>query len=234
MTEKEAAVVIGASGGLGQAFVQDLQGDGYDPVISLSRSAGDFDFNSEASIEQAALQTGEKLEGCVLRRLIVSTGILHGPGGQLPERDWRHLNQDQLSQYFAVNVIGPTLVAKHFQPLLPKSSPSTCAFLSARVGSISDNRAGGWYGYRASKAALNMMVKSLAVELKRKRPQAVCVALHPGTVDTNLSRPFQKNIRAEQLFSPQQSARFLLDVLQRLNAADSGKCFAWDGREVLP
>lgn len=179
MTEKGAAVVIGASGGLGQAFIHYLQEDGYSPVLPLSRSAGDFDLNSEASIEQAASLTEQKLKGHVLRRLIVSTGVLRGPGDQLPERDWRYLNQEQLSQYFAVNVIGPALVAKYFLPLLPKSSAAISAFLSARVGSISDNRTGGWYGYRASKAALNMMVKSLAVELKRKHPQALCVALHP-------------------------------------------------------
>lgn len=231
---KGAAIVIGGSGGLGQAFVRALGQNGYSPVIPLSRAQGDIDLLSETSIEGAAQRVVHLLDGKPLCRLIISTGILQGPDGQLPERDWRHLDQAQLSHYFAVNTIGPALIAKYFLPLMPKSEPSICAFLSARVGSVSDNKTGGWYGYRASKAALNMIVKSLAVELGRKHPQALCVALHPGTVDTGLSRPFQKNIKAEQLFTPQHSARLLLDVLDGLKPQDNGRCFTWDGQEIQP
>jgi NAD(P)-dependent dehydrogenase (short-subunit alcohol dehydrogenase family) len=108
------------------------------------------------------------------------------------------------------------------------------AVLSARVGSISDNRLGGWYGYRASKAALNMLIKTLAIEVRRTRPEAICAALHPGTVDTSLSKPFQKNVRQGQLFAADTAAEKLLEVINSLTPAQSGDCFAWDGKQVLP
>ena len=123
---------------------------------------------------------------------------------------------------------------KYFAPLLAKDRRTVVAALSARVGSISDNRSGGWYGYRASKAALNMIVKSAAIELRRSRPQAICVALHPGTVDTALSKPFQARVPAEKLFAAQYSADQLLAVLVDLGPGDSGAIFAWDGARIQP
>lgn len=235
-----AAIVIGASGGIGRAFMREFEAAGYEPVIGLARGLGDdpalihIDIEQEHSIAKAADLAKERLKsGPPLKRLIVATGAL-SIDGVGPEKDWRQLNAAQLQKYFALNTIGPALVAKQFLPLLPKSEPAICAFLSARVGSISDNHYGGWYGYRASKAALNMMVKTLAIELQRKRPKAVCVGLHPGTVDTALSKPFQKNIKAEQLFSANYSASVLMSVLDRLNEGASGKIFAWDGKEILP
>ena len=137
-----------------------------------------------------------------------------------------------LARSFQVNAIGPALVAKHFLPRLPKDRPARFAVLSARVGSIEDNRLGGWYGYRASKAALNMLVRSLAIELARTRPLAVCVALHPGTVDTALSRPFQRNVAAQKLFTPAYAAGRLLDVLDGLGPGDSGGFYAYDGTRI--
>jgi NAD(P)-dependent dehydrogenase (short-subunit alcohol dehydrogenase family) len=135
---------------------------------------------------------------------------------------------------FAVNAIGPALVAKHFVPLLPNEDRCVFAALSARVGSITDNRLGGWYGYRASKAALNMLIKTLAIELARTRPEAICVALHPGTVDTGLSKPFQKGVASDRLFSTDSTAAQLLEVIERLEPDQSGRCFAWDGAEIAP
>jgi NAD(P)-dependent dehydrogenase (short-subunit alcohol dehydrogenase family) len=151
-----------------------------------------------------------------------------------PERASRELDQGKLLRQFAVNAVGPALVAKHFVPLLPRQGRSVFAALSARVGSIGDNRLGGWYGYRASKSALNMLIRTLSIELGRTHPEAICVALHPGTVDTDLSKPFQKNVAADQLFSPEQSAAHLLTVIDQLTPMHSGRCFAWDGTEICP
>ncbi|MEO6361030.1 MAG: SDR family NAD(P)-dependent oxidoreductase, partial [Sphingomicrobium sp.] len=151
-----------------------------------------------------------------------------------PEKTYRDLSQSALMRYFAVNAVGPALIAKHFLPLLPKDEPSVFAALSARVGSITDNRLGGWYGYRSSKAALNMLIKTLAIELARTRPLAICVGLHPGTVDTKLSKPFQKNVGPDRLFSTARAACQLIDVLDHLTPAQSGNCFAWDGKQIAP
>jgi len=215
------AVVIGASGGIGAAFVAALTAAGAE-VHALARA--DLDLEDEASIAAAAARIGGPLD-----LVIVATGLLHG-GGVAPEKAMRDLSAATLARYFAVNATGPALVAKHFLPLLAKDRPATFAALSARVGSITDNRLGGWYGYRASKAALNMLIRTLAIELARTRPQAICVGLHPGTVDTGLSAPFQRGV--PDLFTPERSATAMLDVLARLSPADSGGCFAWDGRRI--
>ena len=138
----------------------------------------------------------------------------------------------RLARIFAVNTIGPALVLKHFAPLLPRTGRSVIALLSARVGSISDNRLGGWYGYRASKAALNQLVRTASIEVARSRRDAVIVGLHPGTVETPLSAPFRGNVSPGKLFTPRVSAAHLLTAIEGLTPADSGKCFAWDGSEV--
>jgi NAD(P)-dependent dehydrogenase (short-subunit alcohol dehydrogenase family) len=137
-----------------------------------------------------------------------------------------------LAEVFAVNTIGPALIAKHTLPLLPRDRRAVFAAISARVGSISDNRLGGWYGYRAAKAALNQVLKTAAIELAAKAPQAVCIGLHPGTVATDLSKPFRGNVSAEKLFTPEQSAGHLLDVIARVTPADSGGVFDWKGDRV--
>ncbi len=156
-------------------------------------------------------------------RLIVdSTGILHGEGLQ-PEKSWREFDAQKLADAFAVNAIGPALLMKHFLPLLPPEGKCMFATLSARVGSIGDNRLGGWYGYRASKAALNQFVRTAAVELRRRRREAVCVALHPGTVDTRLSSPFGKS--GLEVQSPEDAAQRVLAVIDRLGPSESGGFF---------
>ena len=153
--------------------------------------------------------------------------------GLPPDIRWSH-SADAFGLLFAVNTIGPALAAKHFLPKLKRGERAIFAALSARVGSISDNRLGGWYAYRASKAALNMIVRTAAIETARRAPQAIIVGLHPGTVDSRLSKPFQGNASARTIFEPASAASQLLGVLEGLRPEDSGKCFAYDGQEVLP
>ena len=211
----------------------------YERVHALSRRpvasadprivAGTIDITEEASIAAAVAMIAPG----TLALTLVASGLLHDPTMQ-PEKSLRAVDPDKLARSFAVNAIGPALVAKHVAALLPRTERSVFAALSARVGSIGDNRLGGWYAYRASKAALNMLVKTTAVEWARHRPQAICVGLHPGTVDSGLSRPFQGNVSAEALFSPTDAAANLLAVLDALTAAQSGGCYAWDGTQVPP
>lgn len=227
------AIVIGSSGGIGAAIERALTESGA-YVVGLSRSQSEgaqpFDLTSEASIATAAAGLREQAPFCAI---YVCTGSLHHAESK-PEKALRDIDQVDMMRSFAVNAVGSALVAKHFTPLLPKEGRCVFAALSARVGSISDNRLGGWYSYRASKAALNMIVKTLAIELARTRPEAICVTLHPGTVDTNLSKPFQKNVDPAKLFSTDQSAANLLRVVSRLSPDQSGRCFAWDGCEIVP
>ena len=221
------AVVVGASGGIGSALAGQLEDQGTQ-VHRLSR--GVLDLTDEVSIQTAASHLDE--DG-PFDLIIVATGYLHN-GGEGPEKDWRYLSADELAHNFAINATGPALVAKHFLPLLPDGERGGFAALSARVGSISDNRLGGWYSYRASKAALNMIIRTLSVELARKKPDAFCVALHPGTVETNLSQPFRGNVPEGKLFTPAYSAEKLLGVLSSLGPGQSGRCFDWAGAEIAP
>lgn len=232
------AVVIGAGGGIGAALADALVASGrYVRVHALSRhprdaggplAGGFIDVTDEASIRHAAERIGAPLD-----LVVIATGILH-EDGRRPEKALRNLDGAALARILDVNTIGPALVLKHFAPLLSKERRAVIAALSARVGSISDNRAGGWYGYRASKAALNMIVKSAAIEIARTRPLAVCVALHPGTVDTGLSLPFQQGVPPDRLFTPARAAGHLIDLLHGLDASASGRIFAWNGDEIAP
>ena len=225
------SIIIGSSGGIGYAFMQALTAQhGAESVTGLARTSGDIDLTDEVSIAAAAARC---TQGPSPDLVIVATGLLHDAAGG-PEKSLRELDPDRLAQAFAINVIGPALVAKHFLPLFARDKRGVFAALSARVGSISDNRIGGWYGYRAAKAALNMTIRNLAIEWGRTHKQGICVGLHPGTVDTGLSKPFQKNVAPEKLFTPARSAAAMLSVLDGLTPADSGKCFAWDGVEILP
>ncbi len=230
----QAAIIIGASGGIGRAFAHLLAEEGaYARIWRFSRSAGGdarFDLTDEAGIAAAAGLAGA---GPPIGLIFVATGLLH-EADKGPEKSLRALDADWLARSYAINTIGPALIAKHFAPLLPRDARSTLAFLSARVGSISDNNVGGWHGYRAAKAGLNMMVRNVAIELARSHKRAVCVALHPGTVNTALSKPFQANVAAGRLFSAEQAAAQLLDVIEGLRPVDSGKLFAWDGVEIAP
>lgn len=233
------ALVVGAGGGLGAAFVRALSGGRWagGPVVALSRSgapvegapgavAGRIDPTDEESVRAAvaALPAAPRL-------VIVTTGILHGPGF-MPERSLRQLDPAVMAEIFRVNTIAPALVARHVLPLMPRAGRSVFAALSARVGSIGDNRLGGWMSYRASKAALNQLIRCFAIEMARTHPEAVVAGLHPGTVDTGMSKPFQANVPPEKLFTPDFSASALLAVLERLGPADSGFCYDWAGERI--
>ena len=231
----KTAIVIGASGGIGAAFANALEDEGeYDRVLKVSRSGPDdirMDIASEESIKNVA-------DWCQHQKIapslvFVATGLLHTTKNR-PEKSLRDLESDWLAENYRVNAIGPALVAKHFLPLMPKDGITKFAAISARVGSISDNRLGGWYGYRASKAALNMMIRNLSIEWSRKNKRSIIVALHPGTVDTPLSKPFQANVPSGKLFDTERAALQLLDVLDDLKPVDSGEIFAWDGEEINP
>lgn len=228
------AVVIGAGGGLGAALLAQLRADkGHAQVLGLGRTSDvRLDYHDPASIAAAAQSVAALCEtsGLALRLLVVATGFLHGEQGQ-PERSWAHLDADYLNQVFTVNTVGPALVMKHFFPLLPKQGRCMAGFVSARVGSIGDNALGGWYGYRASKAALNQLVKTAAIELSRRNRDSVCVALHPGTVDTALSQPFAKT--GLKVRPPAEAAQDLLGVLGKLTPADTGTLIDYQG-QTLP
>lgn len=226
------AVVIGASGGIGGAMAAALRDDpACAEIMGFSRSGRSpdgvvvhrLDITDEAAIAAAADTAGES------DLVIVATGLLHD-GALQPEKDLRALDPARLARSFAVNATGPALVAKHFLPRMPRQRRSVFACLSARVGSISDNAVGGWYGYRASKAALNMLLRNAAIETARRRPDAVILALQPGTVDTALSKPFQG--AARHLFSPEQSAAHLLSVIDRSAPSWSGRLFDWQGEPI--
>jgi NAD(P)-dependent dehydrogenase (short-subunit alcohol dehydrogenase family) len=231
------AVVIGATGGIGQALCEQLRTDArFSRMLALSRNPSDscgiaIDITEEASVQAAAAAVAADMAAfnLPLRLVFVATGFLHGHGHQ-PEKALRQLDAAHLQHAFAVNVIGPALLMKHFLPLLAPQGKSAFAALSARVGSIGDNQLGGWYSYRACKAALNQMLHTAAIELKRTRPHAVCVALHPGTVATGLSSPFTKTGLDVQ--TPAQSAQRLLAVLDDLPAEASGGFFDHMGRVV--
>lgn len=234
MTSK-SAIVVGADGGIGSAFADILKDEeDFDDVIKLSRSDNSpikVDIADEESIASAANWLRAKQVEPSL--ILVATGRLH-QAGKGPEKSIKDLDPDWLIETYRINTIGPALIAKHFLPLMPIDELNIFATISARVGSISDNRLGGWYGYRAAKAALNMMIRNLSIEWSRKNKRSIIVALHPGTVDTPLSKPFQANVPNGKLFSPDRAALQLLDVLDALKPADSGKIFAWDGEEISP
>jgi NAD(P)-dependent dehydrogenase (short-subunit alcohol dehydrogenase family) len=215
------AVVFGASGGVGSALVEQLRAsECFAQVVGLSRrSAPRFDLTDEASIANAVAQVAALGD---LRLVIDATGFLHDEA-QSPEKSLRDLDAGKLARAFALNAIGPALLMKHALPALAPNGKAVFATLSARVGSIGDNHLGGWYGYRASKAALNQLVRTAAIELKRRRPAALCVALHPGTVRTELSSPFSKD--GLEVQTPQTSAARLLGVIDGLNADQSGEFF---------
>jgi NAD(P)-dependent dehydrogenase (short-subunit alcohol dehydrogenase family) len=188
-----------------------------------------MDITDEAQI--AAVVQEIQSETATLHVVINCVGVLH-QGTMQPEKSLRHLNSDQLLQYFQVNSIGAVLLAKHVQPLLKHGDRSILATISAKVGSIGDNQLGGWYGYRASKAALNMLMRTAAIEYKRTCPRAIVVTLHPGTTDTQLSRPFQRNVPADRLFTVERTVQQLLMVLEHLQEKDSGEFFSWDGSQL--
>ncbi len=222
------ALVVGAGGGIGSALQTALAASGrFTSVLGSSRSGAlALDLTDEASIAAAIAAVAAHGE---LRLVVDATGALHGHGFS-PEKSLRDLDPAQLAHAFAINAIGPALLMKHVLPRLPRAGKSMFATLSARVGSIGDNRLGGWHAYRASKAALNQLVRTAAIEFARRAPEAACVALHPGTVDTALSAPFAKSGLA--VHAPRDAAANLVDVIDALGPAESGGFFDWRGESI--
>ena len=235
----QRTAIFGASGGIGAALVRALTARGCS-VLAGSRSGtvpeGDgvtpfaFDLTDEASIAAAVEPWADDPPDLV----IIGTGVLTLADGTGPERSYKALNADALARMLALNTIGPALIAKHVLPLFRRDRSATFAALSARVGSIGDNRLGGWHSYRASKAALNMLIRNFAIEMERTHKQACVVGLHPGTVDTALSEPFQSNVPEGQLTAPDDAARNLVAVLEGLTPEDSGDVFDWRGKRIVP
>ncbi|MEM7494232.1 MAG: SDR family NAD(P)-dependent oxidoreductase [Pseudomonadota bacterium] len=234
------AVIVGASGGIGGALAVRLNAlDDVETVYALSRSGqsptgdkivpGSIDITDETSIARAVESV--KAEGAP-DLVIVASGILSDGDALQPEKTYKHQSLENFERVFAINTFGPGLIAKHFLPIMPRKGRAVFAALSARVGSISDNGFGGWHSYRASKAALNMLMRNYAIEQKRRNEDFIAVSLHPGTVDTELSKPFQKNVPDKKLFSVDQSAGYLLQVIDGLTPDDSGKAFDWAGLEI--
>ncbi len=234
------AVVIGASGGIGHALASQLAER---PEIKTVHATARWhrvpehqkiqpimmDLVDEDSIRSAAVEISERGAPSLI---LVASGLLSDGERVQPEKTYRKQSLFAMEQVFAINTFGPALVAKHMLPIMPRSGRAVFAAMSARVGSISDNRLGGWHAYRASKAALNMLIRNYAVEMARSNPDFIAASLHPGTVDTGLSKPFQGNVPDGKLFSPDQSAGYLLDVIDNLSPAQSGRAFDWAGKEI--
>lgn len=231
-----SAIVIGGGGAIGQAVMAELFSTGLvehvfalgrhpDRLAGPQRTALMLDYCQPDSFSAAAAAISDSARPVGL--LLIATGVLHGPGFS-PEKSLRQLDARVMGQVMHINAIGPIMAIQAFAPLITKRQHGVVAALSARVGSISDNRLGGWYAYRASKAALNMLLKTASIELNRRDPTLSCIGLHPGTVDTDLSTPYQANVAAGKLFSPQQSATYLCKVLTSVTPAQSGQVLAWN------
>ena len=234
-------VVFGGSGAIGGAICSNLRKDyPSSEIFSFSRTTNHLnlgnvyehriDYKDENSLKYCAEISSKN---CDIDLVVVAIGLLHN-SNMMPEKAISHLSFEKFQTIFEVNTIIPAMIGKYFIPKLNKDRKSVFAVLSARVGSISDNKVGGWYSYRSSKAALNMIVKNFSIEVVRKNNNAIIVGLHPGTVASNLSEPFQGNVEKTRLFEPDYAAKKLISVLEVLSKSSSGKCFAWDGKEIFP
>jgi NAD(P)-dependent dehydrogenase (short-subunit alcohol dehydrogenase family) len=212
------SLVIGASGGIGGAIARTLAGE----VVTLSRSKNGFEITDERLIKHHLGRIDGHFD-----LIFVATGALSINGAQ-PEKSIKAINMDALTDQYKTNAIGPMMVLKHSLHLLPKNSPSTFAVLSARVGSIGDNKIGGWHSYRAAKAGLNQLMHGAAIELQRTHKKTILLALHPGTVETNFTKDYQAEIKS----SPDEAARHLLNVVKTRRLSDSGKFFDYAGAEI--
>ena len=232
--------VIGSSGAIGRAFVDHYINDlSINSIFSFSRSSIGIDNNkvkhflidieNESSIENAA----KSVEETNFDEIIIASGLLH-TNEFGPEKSIKDLKADNILKVLNVNTVGPAIIGKYFLPLLTKENKSVMAFLSARVGSISENKLGGWYSYRASKSALNQVIKTFSIELKRTNPKAIIIGLQPGTVDSELSAPFKRSVSNNKLFSAEYSVSKLLGVIERADESSSGNLISWDGEIISP
>ncbi len=231
-------VIFGASGGIGGALLRHYAAlPGVETIHAVSRS-GAYDASGRVVAHVADITKEDSLSTLAKSvgspdLVIVATGVLSDDTGLKPEKSLKQQSMSAFERVFAINAFGPALVAKHLLPRMPRDRHAVFAALSARVGSISDNRLGGWHAYRASKAALNMLLRNYAIEMARTHPKLICAGLHPGTVDTDLSRPFSRAVPEGKLFTPDHSASCLAGVIAGLAPPDSGKVFDWAG-EVIP
>ena len=249
MSSPHFALINGANRGLGLGFVKRLLQEPDNTVIAVCRNVAEstelcqleeqnpsrlLSYSADSTEESALENLSQKLRERIprLHLLLNCVGYLHN-AQHGPEKSLRQINAEQLMESIRVNTLPTVLLAKHFQRYFKHEEPSTLAAISARVGSIEDNRMGGWYSYRSSKAALNMMIRNIAIEYHRSCPNTKVLALHPGTVDTRLSEPFSKNVAPEKLFSVDYSVQQLLEVLQSSARSPQGAFYAWDG-ERLP
>ena len=233
--------IIGSSGSIGGEFTKQLSELYEDSKVhafsrnEIKKNTNNIiyykvEYKDEESIERAASVASQESP---LDMIIVATGILYDETTK-PEKSLRDLSAKNFHRLFEINTVLPALIMKNFIPKLNNKSRSVFATLSARVGSISDNRLGGWYAYRGSKVALNMIIKNAAIEINRQNKQAIIVGLHPGTVDSYLSKPFQSSVPKDKLFTPEYSVKKLIGVMDNLTPINSGKCYSWDGQEVHP
>ena len=219
------ALVFGASGGIGQAFSRFLEDKlGSENVVNVSRSIDGFEISDEEKI----LKFSESIEGS-FNLIINATGVLQTTE-EGPEKTINVVKQKSMIDMMTINAIGPALLLKNFSKKLDKTKFSVFVNLSARVGSITDNRLGGWISYRSSKAALNQIIKTSSIEINRRNKNAICVGLHPGTVKTRFTEKFQNTT---ETISPDESVEMMMKVVENLSVDDNGYCFAYDGK-VIP
>ena len=219
------ALVFGASGGIGQAFSRFLENKlGSENVVKISRSIDGFEISDEEKI----LKFSQSIEGS-FNLIINATGVLQTTE-EGPEKTINVVKQKLMIDMMTINAIGPALLLKNFSKKLDKTKFSVFVNLSARVGSITDNRLGGWISYRSSKAALNQIIKTSSIEINRRNKNAICVGLHPGTVKTSFTEKFQNTT---ETISPDESVKMMMNVVENLSVDDNGYCFAYDGK-VIP
>jgi len=228
------ALVVGA-GGIGKQIAEDLASKEKNLEVILCgrknvfKNFWELDIENENSLKDFKDKLSKsKLN---LRLVLNATGRLHSEKLN-PEKRLQHINKENLIESFSINAFAPILLAKTIEEFINKELEFNFASISARVGSITDNKTGGWYAYRAAKSAQNQLFKSLSIEWARKYPKAIITLLHPGTVNTNLSKPFHKFVPKDKLFSPQKTSSYLIDILRQQKPTDSGKFIAWDGKEI--
>ena len=232
--------IFGANGGIGNAFVTHyLDQPDTAKVYAFSRTglsiAHDklIDTTIEMLDESELEQNLKALTDAKVDRIIIALGTLHSEK-RMPEKQLTDTDLANLQEVFNINTFAPVLILKHIKQYLNKGQPNVISILSARVGSISDNRLGGWYAYRASKAALNMLIKCTAIEFARSHKRTVIIGIHPGTVDTGLSKPFQGRLKPGQLFTPEHSVSQMAEVIETVTTEQSGLCLAYDGSVIPP
>ena len=236
---KQNIIIAGSSGSIGGEFTKQYTDDpNVEKVVTLSRNVNNLnhekiqsikiDYSNEATFKN--LDEISQLDS--ISKIIIATGILHTDQIK-PEKSIDSIAAEDMKQVFQVNVFGPILLVKKLLPLIKKSKGVKIVFLTTRVGSISDNVLGGWHSYRSSKSALNMMIKNLAIELKRLNKEHVVIGIHPGTVKSHLSEPFLRHVKHD-IFNPKESVDLMTQVISKVSQTDSGKCFDFSGKVIEP